>query len=67
MNSLTGAAALALVMLALIIWQCADWIEARTEQSREQARRIKLENDKLALELATQHAASGNIAVAQLS
>lgn len=66
MNSLTGAAALALVMVALIIWQCGDWIEARTEASREQARRIKLENDKLALELAAQHSASGNSAAAQL-
>ncbi|MFL6658094.1 MAG: hypothetical protein ACJ8GW_08495 [Massilia sp.] len=61
MNSLTGAAALALVMLALIIWQCSDWIEAHTEASREQARRIKLENDKLAFELATQQQARAAI------
>lgn len=52
MNAIMSGAALLVVVVALVLWQCSDWIEARGEQAREQARRLKLENDRLAQELA---------------
>lgn len=54
MDSLIGAAALAVVVVAFVTWQCADWIEARAELARERARGLKLENDSLARDLAAQ-------------
>jgi hypothetical protein len=58
MNAILSGAALLVVVAALVLWQCSDWIEARGEQAREQARRLKLENDRLAQELAERRARS---------
>ena len=52
MNAILSGAALLVVVMALVLWQCSDWIDARTEQTRERARRLKLENDKLAQDVA---------------
>lgn len=54
METLIGAAGLAVVVVAFVIWQGADWVEARAELARERARGLKLENDKRARDLAAQ-------------
>lgn len=33
-------------------WSCTDWVEAKAEESKERAKKAKLENEKLELEIA---------------
>lgn len=47
MNAILGVSALLLVFVGFILWECCGWISARAELVREQARKIKLENDKV--------------------
>ena len=47
MNAILGVSALLLVFVVFILWECCGWISARAELVREQARKIKLENDKV--------------------
>lgn len=47
MNTITGVVALLLVFVGFILWECCGWISARAELVKQQARRLRLENDKL--------------------
>jgi uncharacterized protein YxeA len=46
MHAILGVVALLLVIGSFVIWECSEWIGARAELVREQARKLKLENDK---------------------
>lgn len=47
MNTITGVIALLLVFVGFILWECCGWISARAELLKQQARRLRLENDNL--------------------
>lgn len=47
MNSILGVAALVMVFGGFLIWECASWVGARAELAKQQARKLKLENDQL--------------------
>jgi len=46
MNSILGVAALAMVFGGFLIWECASWVGARAELVKQQARKLRLENDQ---------------------
>lgn len=51
-NSVLGLLVLvALAALAFSVWHLKDWIEAKADEATQRARKMKLENDKLELEL----------------
>lgn len=47
MNSILGVAALMMVFSGFLIWECASWVGARAELTKQQARKLELENDQL--------------------
>ncbi|MET4674695.1 MULTISPECIES: hypothetical protein [unclassified Luteibacter] len=47
MNSILGVATLAMVLGGFLIWECASWVGARAELAKQQARKLRLENDQL--------------------
>lgn len=47
MNAVLGVVALVLVFAGFMIWECSEWVSARAELVREQARKLRLENDRL--------------------
>jgi hypothetical protein len=47
MNAILGVVALLLVFVGFMLWECCGWISARAELVKQQARKLKLENDAL--------------------
>jgi len=45
MNAILGVVALLLVFVGFMLWECCGWISARAELVKQQARKLKLEND----------------------
>jgi hypothetical protein len=52
--------ALLLVFVGFMLWECCGWISARAELVKQQARKLKLENDDVE---AARGAADGHFAV----
>lgn len=54
MNIALGIFVPLLFYFGFLIWECSSWVSARARIAREQARRMKLENDRIeALQRAT--------------